>query len=184
MIEVVEKLSSIDRERIVALLQTSFDAYAKQSEAEEEVDALCQRDKVLLLKRHNGTIVGLIGAQAQYGTTGWELHPLLVEQRYQRRGFGKALVVALEDVLRARGALVIYLGTDDEHFRTSLSDGDLFHDTFTKIRSLKNRADHPYSFYVRCGYQVVGVIPDANGWHKPDIMMAKRLHPYAANKNT
>lgn len=178
MIEQIKQLSKVERERVITLLQTSFEAYAKRGEAEAETDALCAAEKVLLVKRHNGVIVGLIGAQSQYGLTGWELHPLLVESTYQRRGFGKALVLELEQVLRDKGALVIYLGTDDEHFRTSLSTGDLFTETFTKIQQVQNLADHPYSFYERCGYHIVGVIPDANGWHKPDILMAKRLHPY------
>lgn len=37
---------------------------------------------------------------------------------------------------------------------------------------------HPYEFYLKLGYTVVGVIPDANGPGKPDILMATRLgHP-------
>ena len=34
---------------------------------------------------------------------------------------------------------------------------------------------HPYEFYVKMGYKIVGVIPDANGIGKPDIWMAKRV---------
>jgi aminoglycoside 6'-N-acetyltransferase I len=30
-------------------------------------------------------------------------------------------------------------------------------------------------FYQKLGYVIVGVIPDANGPGKPDIMMAKRV---------
>jgi aminoglycoside 6'-N-acetyltransferase I len=35
--------------------------------------------------------------------------------------------------------------------------------------------DHPAGFYSRMGFQVVGLIPDANGPGKPDILMAKRV---------
>ena len=182
MIELVERLSDLERTQVADLLQVGFDAYAERHEAEEEAEGLCGTEKVLLVKRLNGTIIGLIGAIAQYGTTGWELHPLLVDKKYRGQGIGKALVITLESVLRERGALIIYLGTDDEHFRTTLSEGDLFDQLFEKITTMRNLADHPYSFYERCGYQVVGVIPDANGWHKPDILMAKRLHPYPIDK--
>ncbi len=30
-------------------------------------------------------------------------------------------------------------------------------------------------FYQKVGYTVVGVVPDANGLGKPDILMAKRI---------
>ena len=30
-------------------------------------------------------------------------------------------------------------------------------------------------FYQKLGYEIVGLIPDANGPGKPDIMMARRL---------
>ncbi|TVP94136.1 MAG: GNAT family N-acetyltransferase [Acholeplasmatales bacterium] len=178
MIETIERLSAQDRTRIADLLGATFAAYAKRSEAEEEVASLCGKDKVLLVERRSGVIVGLIGATAQYGKTGWELHPLLVDTAHRGKGMGLRLVEALEDAVRERGGLMMYLGTDDEDNRTTLSQGDLFENLFAKVRDMRNLADHPYSFYERCGYQVVGVLPDANGWNKPDIMMAKRLFPY------
>ena len=34
---------------------------------------------------------------------------------------------------------------------------------------------HPFAFYQRLGYEVVGLLPDVNGPGRPDILMAKRL---------
>jgi len=34
---------------------------------------------------------------------------------------------------------------------------------------------HVFGFYQKLGYVVVGAIPDANGFGKPDILMAKRI---------
>lgn len=33
----------------------------------------------------------------------------------------------------------------------------------------------PYEFYQKLGYAIIGVVPDANGLGKPDILMAKRV---------
>ena len=71
--------------------------------------------------------------------------------------------------------LTIYLGTDDEFWQTSLSGTDLFEDTYNKIQNIKNLKDHPFEFYQKLGYRIVGVIPDANGKGKPDIFMARRI---------
>jgi len=30
--------------------------------------------------------------------------------------------------------------------------------------------------YQKCGFVIVGVVPDANGLGKPDILMAKRIY--------
>ena len=35
--------------------------------------------------------------------------------------------------------------------------------------------DHAAGFYRRMGFEVVGLIPDASGPGKPDILMAKRV---------
>jgi aminoglycoside 6'-N-acetyltransferase I len=34
---------------------------------------------------------------------------------------------------------------------------------------------HPFGFYRRLGFVLVGVLPDANGPGRPDIFLAKRL---------
>lgn len=90
-------------------------------------------------------------------------------------GIGSSLIEALEKELLMHGAVMIYLGSDDEFGSTSLYNCDLFQDTFEKIKNIKNLKKHPYEFYEKQGYKIVGVFPDANGIGKPDIWMAKRL---------
>jgi hypothetical protein len=34
---------------------------------------------------------------------------------------------------------------------------------------------HPYEFYRKVGFTIVGALPDANGFGQPDIFMAKRV---------
>jgi aminoglycoside 6'-N-acetyltransferase I len=106
----------------------------------------------------------------------WELHPLAVAPHVQGRGIGRALVERLEQEVRSRGGLTICLGTDDVTGRlTSVGGVDLYPGVLAKLEGLQQVRRHPFAFYVRVGFEVVGVIPDANGFGKPDILMAKRV---------
>lgn len=123
----------------------------------------------------DGTVVGWVGAISQYDGRVWELHPLVVAPASQRQGIGRALVTDLESVLRARGAQTLWLGSDDEIGQTSLANIDLYDDLPGKLASIENLGGHPYEFYQRLGFTIVGVMPDANGIGKPDIFLAKRV---------
>jgi len=50
-----------------------------------------------------------------------------------------------------------------------------YDDTFGKIANIQNIGGHPFPFYEKLEYKIVGVFPDANGIGKPDIWMAKRI---------
>lgn len=120
-------------------------------------------------------VVGWIGGICAYEGHAWELHPLVVRGDCRRRGIGRALVSDLENEVRRRGAATLYLGTDDENCRTSLGGIDLYPDVLGALRTIQNLRDHPFEFYRKVGFVIVGVLPDANGFGKPDIFMAKRV---------
>ena len=123
----------------------------------------------------NGEIAGWVGGISQYNGNVWELHPLVVRPELHGRGIGRALVSDLEQQVQARGGLTITLGTDDEDDMTTLAGVDLYPDVWMHIASIRNLRGHPYEFYQKCGFVIVGVVPDANGLGKPDILMAKRV---------
>jgi aminoglycoside 6'-N-acetyltransferase I len=121
------------------------------------------------------TVLGWIGGIPGYDGRVWELHPLVVAAAYQRQGIGRALAHDLELLARERGGLTLWAGADDEDGRTTLGGADLYQDLPGQITSVRNLADHPYTFYQRLGFTIVGVMPDANGFGKPDIFLAKRI---------
>ncbi len=145
------------------------------SEAQEALQEILEDDGFLLMAVEAGEVRGFVGAIPQYGLTGWELHPLVVKSPYRQQSIGRQLVSAVEKEIVRRGGIMVFLGSDDEFFSTSLSQSDLFQDTFEKIKQIKNLNRHPFEFYEKVGYQIVGIIPDANGFRKPDIILAKRL---------
>lgn len=146
------------------------------SAMEEMTDALEPGKIARVAVDDRGEVLGWVGGMPQYYGEAWELHPLVVKPEYQGRGIGRALVADLEKQVAARGGVTIYLGTDDEDGMTTLANKDLYKPNVTQhIRGIRNLSRHPYEFYQKCGFAIVGVIPDANGIGKPDILMAKRV---------
>ena len=94
---------------------------------------------------------------------------------HQGKGIGRALVADLEEQVRERGCITLWLGTDDEDNLTTLSEVDLYPNVLGHLAGIKNLRGHPYEFYQKLGFVIVGVMPDANGLGKPDIFMAKRI---------
>ena len=150
-------------------------AWPDRASAEAEVRESFAEDRISRVARDGGVVVGWIGGISEYDGHAWELHPLAVDPARQGEGIGRALVADLEQQVVARGATTLYLGTDDEDGRTSLSDTDLYPNPLEHLASIENPGRHPYEFYRACGFSVVGVIPDASGPGKPDILMAKRI---------
>jgi aminoglycoside 6'-N-acetyltransferase I len=153
----------------------SPDAWPDLESALQEVREALQPGRICRAavdERNN--VLGWIGGISQYKGHVWELHPLIVDASHQRQGIGRALVVDFEARVRERGGLTILLGSDDETGMTSLAGINLFTDTWRHIAHIRDLRGHPYEFYQKLGFTIVGVVPDANGPGKPDIIMAKR----------
>ncbi|MEP7291862.1 MAG: GNAT family N-acetyltransferase [Chloroflexota bacterium] len=122
----------------------------------------------------SGAVIGWVGGRYAYGMV-WELHPLVVDPERQGQGIGRALVLDFEEQARSRGALTALLGSDDEADMTTLSGVDLYDDLPRKLAQAKGNSPHPLEFYRKLGYAIIGVVPDANGRGKPDIILGKAL---------
>jgi aminoglycoside 6'-N-acetyltransferase I len=128
-----------------------------------------------------GEVLGWIGGLPEYEGRVWELHPMVVRRAHRRRGIGRALVAAFEAEARRRGALTATLGTDDDAAMTSLAGVSLYDDLPGRLAAIRDLGrQHPFLFYRRLGYVVTGVVPDANGIGRPDILMSKSLRIDAA----
>ena len=134
------------------------------------------RKTTFLAVVENGEVVGWCGILPSYSGRVFELHPLVVRRDWQRKGVGAMLVEALSETARKQGGLTLWLGADDEKpgGETSLANADLYDNLPKRIREF-NPGTHQAAFYRKIGFEVIGVMPDANGIGKPDIFLAKRL---------
>ena len=151
------------------------DAWPTLDEALKEVHEMLENGRICRgAVNEKGNLMGIIGGIPGYDGHVWELHPLAVQPDLQGQGIGRALVQDFEEQVRLKGGLTITLGSDDEDDMTSLSNVDLYENLWEQIRDIRNYKKHPYEFYQKMGYTITGVVPDANGRGKPDILMAKK----------
>jgi aminoglycoside 6'-N-acetyltransferase I len=152
------------------------DAWPTLAEGLEEVHEMLESERICRIAvDEQGSLLGIIGGIPGYDGKVWELHPLAVQPSRQGQGIGRALVEDFEEQVRLKGGLTITLGSDDEDSMTSLSDVDLYENLWEKLRDIRNLKGHPFGFYQKMGYVITGVVPDANGIGKPDILMSKRV---------
>ena len=152
------------------------DAWPTLEESLQEVHEMLEAERICRVAiAEDNKLLGVIGGIPQYDGHVWELHPLAVQPDMQGRGIGKLLVEDFEQQVHLRGGLTITLGSDDEDNMTSLSDVDLYENLWEKIRDVRNFKRHPYEFYQKLGYVITGIVPDANGIGKPDIIMSKKV---------
>jgi aminoglycoside 6'-N-acetyltransferase I len=178
----IEDLERSDVSRIEAtagLLHAVFSpqgVWTTMAEARQEVIDSLGADRISRVAVDiDGGVLGWIGAIRQYDGLVWELHPVVVSELQRRRGIGRALVLDLEKILAARGALTLWAGADDLSGETSLGGIDLYAELPSVLHRTKSWGKHPLPFYHRLGFQVIGVMPDANGAGRPDIFLGKRL---------
>jgi aminoglycoside 6'-N-acetyltransferase I len=167
-------------EQMARLLTAGFrgvapDSWTTIEEARDTVRSVVDSGFARAALDDAGDVIGWVGGLPQYDGNVWELHPLVVATAAQGRGVGRALVLDLEEQVRARGGLTVLLGSDDQTSSTTLSDADLYHDLPAKLAAAEGSRPHALEFYRKLGYTIIGVVPDANGRGKPDIILGKRV---------
>jgi len=151
------------------------DAWPDMESALIEVDECIEKQNICIGIKIENELIGWIGLREMYPVT-WELHPLVVKKEFQGKGYGRILVSEIEKIALSKGIIGIFAGSDDETFSTSLSEKEITAENiFSEIINIKNYKNHPYEFYKKCGYTIVGLIPNANGDRKPDIFLWKDI---------
>jgi len=124
----------------------------------------------------DGEVVGWSGMLPHYDGNVFELHPLVTRPDMRKKGIGAALVKEIEKTAKEKGAKTLWLGADDERpgGETSFANVNLY-DNLPKRIAEFDPGTHQAAFYMKLGFKVIGVMPDANGIGRPDIFLAKSL---------
>jgi aminoglycoside 6'-N-acetyltransferase I len=166
------------REQASALLIEHFDepyGWRNLESARDEVGRILREGfgRAMLAGE---TVLGWIGGRPEYDGRVWELHPLVVRREHRLHGIGRALVAAFESEAQRRGGLTVTLGADDFTGMTSLGGARLYDDLPRQLAEVRVLTPgHPFGFYLKLGFVVTGVMPDANGPGRPDIFMSKSI---------
>ncbi len=179
-----DQLSEAHQETAARLLKTALvhapAAWRSLRAARAEVASFYEEpDRAAIALIEDDNLIGWAGRIRHYDGHAWELHPLVISPARQRRGHGRRLLLALEDLARDAGVSTMFLGTDDDFGGTNLFGRDLYPDPMNWAARIEVVTRHPFAFYRKLGYAVVGVLPDVNGPGRPDILMAKRIRPAA-----
>ena len=130
---------------------------------------------ILFAAVQDDEVIGWAGIEPQHNKS-FELHPLVVRSDKQSKGIGTKLLKYAEETAKTKGGLVLILSASDENNggETSLANVNLYENLYEKLANFIP-GTHQARFYLKNGYTLTGVVPDAYGIGKPDILMAKRL---------
>jgi len=165
--------------RVASLLHLGFagisPAWPDLTSAHAEVLAHSTASNISLVATIDQSVIGWVAANPQYHGHAWELHPLVVAPAYRRRGVARTLVEQLIFQLRGRGASTVFVWCDDEIGSTSLAHTTLYPEPIHYTAHFHASPPHASLFYCSVGFALCGVLPDANGIGKPDILFARRV---------
>ena len=144
-------------------------------EAIEEIYDSFNDDGISRVLMDGDLVLAWVGAVPQFDGRVVEIHPLIVAQEHQGRGLGRQMVNCVEAWAQAQGALTLWVGTSDETNATSLSEANLYENPGEAIANFRLLATHPCGFWLKLGFQITGILPDAEGVGKPNIILSKAL---------
>jgi len=180
----ITTLTSEESMLIASLTQLTYEAFKQHvpswlttlADAQRQVLNALAADRICrVVIDANDNPLGWIAAIPLHHGRIWEIHPLVVSVAEQGKGYGRALVREIERQAQQQGVLGLVAGTSDETGATTLYGIDLYQNPLAALAHLQSNQPHPYAFWIKMGFTVVGVMPDVDGRGKPGIHLAKRV---------
>ena len=177
----ISDLASCDKQVLEMLASITYEAFQENSpdwlptldSAREKVLEALKPGRHARVMLEGSRPVGWIATIT--GRHVWEIHPIAIAVGSQYKGYGQQLVAHIEELARSNGALTLFAGTGDEVGTTNLFGYDIYRDPAVAISHIEGTGRNPFEFWLRAGFKVVGLMPDAEGPGKPGIHLAKRI---------
>lgn len=131
-------------------------------------------DTISLAALIDDEVLGWIAGK-RYRTHGFRITHCVVHPDVHRLGIGRRMAIAFESAAQDAGALIVHASMIDSACSTSLGGRDLFPGLLSRTVNEQDDVNHPVIFFLCCGYELAGVLPDAYGWGKPELIVAKRV---------
>lgn len=173
----LKKLSNTQINQCAKLLNEELsNGWETVNEAMIEIEDLLKSDGYFYALILDEILLGWGGILPSYHGNVYEIHPMVIKSSFQNKGYGGLLIKHLEDKARSLGGLTIYAASDDEFDdrKSSLRDVDGYNEIYDKMKTF-DPLNHPARFYMKNGYQLIGIMPDANGIGKHDLILGKKL---------
>jgi aminoglycoside 6'-N-acetyltransferase I len=158
---------------LVAAFNDRSAAWPTVSLAHATVREIAQHEHIAFGAFADSTLVGWIGATPSYNGNVWEIQLLGVTPEWQRNGIATTLVHRLVTAVAHAGCHTVCVWCDDESKSTSIGGDSLFPHPLDALARLESGPRHAGGFYEHIGFVRCGILPDANGPGKPDILYAK-----------
>ncbi len=120
-------------------------------------------------------LIGWVGATPSYNGQSWEIQLLGVSPQWQRRGIATSLLKLLSEAVQRNGGHTLFVWCDDESESTTIGGKDIFTTPLEAIQAHVSGPRHAGGFYEQFGFVRCGILPNANGLGKPDILYAMAI---------
>lgn len=145
------------------------------TQALADVVQFAPEDRSLIARDSDGVPIGWLRVEHFRGQASAEIKLIAVAPDRRRQGIGRTLVMAAEERMRGAGCVTMLATAGDTRGRTSLYGLDVTEDAPGLLADFHCHADHPAGFFLRVGYRLVGILPDAYGPGKHDLTLARRI---------
>jgi len=145
------------------------------TQALADVVQFAPEDRSLVARDSEGAPIGWVRMEHFKKQSSAEIKLVAVHPTRRRQGVGRTLVMASEERMRVIGCVTMLATVGDTRGRTNLYGMDVTEDAPRLLANFACHADHPAGFFLKIGYRLVGLLPDAYGPGKHDLTLARRI---------